>query len=92
MKDRIAGAPGQYSAVVTAGEYQKLQSGHPFTITLTRDDKPEVEGTPYNKAAVLPDSLAKKICPNISDPTPADALAALAQKASVQIVIWEADD
>lgn len=77
MKDRIAGAPGQYSAVVTGGEYQKLQSGQPFNITIMRDDKPEVEGTPYSKAAVLPDDLAETLCPDIEDPTPADALKAL---------------
>lgn len=77
MKDRIAGAPGRYSAVVTGGEYQKLLSGQPFAITMTRDDEPVVEGTPYNKAAVLPDNLATLLCPGVEDPTPADALGAL---------------
>lgn len=77
MKDRVAGAPGQYSAVVSSIEYEKLQSGQPFNITLMRDDKPEVEGTPYSKAAVLPDDLAESLCPDIEDPTPADALKAL---------------
>ena len=46
MKDRIAGTPGQYRAVVIGSEYQKLQNGQPFAIVLTRDDNPEVEGTP----------------------------------------------
>lgn len=77
MRDRVAGAPGQYSGVVTGGEFQKLQSGQPFNITLMRDDNPEVEGTPYSKAAVLPDDLAESLCPDIEDPTPADALKAL---------------
>lgn len=77
MKDRIAGAPGRYTAVVTGGEYQKLLSGQPFAITMTRDDKPVVEGTPYSKAAVLPDELATLLCLDIADPTPADALRAL---------------
>lgn len=82
MKDRIAGAPGRYSAVVTGGEYQKLLMGQPFTITLTRDDKPEVEGTPYSKAAVLPDEVAHLICPDIEDPTPADAFRGLGKRMS----------
>lgn len=77
MTDRVPGAPGQYKAVITAAELQKLQSGETFTITLTRDDQPVVQGTPYSKAAVLPDALANLLCPGISDPTPADALSAL---------------
>ncbi len=79
MKDRIAGSPGRYSAVVTGIEYQKLQAGQPFAITLTRDDKPAVEGTPYSKAAVLPDDVAKNLCPDLDDPSPADAFNALYQ-------------
>lgn len=79
MKDRIAGAPGRYSAVVAGGEYQKLQTGQPFSITLTRDDKPEVEGTPYSKAAVLPDDVAKRLCPDLEDPSPADAFDSLSK-------------
>ena len=78
MKDRIPGAPGKYSAVVAGGEYEKLQTGQPFSITLKRDDEPVEVGTPYSKAAVLPDSLAKKLCPDKEDPTPADAFSALA--------------
>mgnify|MGYP003304668693 CR=1 FL=1 len=77
MKDRIAGAPGQYKATVTSAEFNKLQNGEPFAINLKRDDKPEVEGTPYSKAAVLPDDLANKLCPRIGDPTPADAFRSL---------------
>lgn len=79
MKDRVAGAPGQYSATVTGAAFKKMQNGEPFTITLKRDDKPEVEGTPYSKAAVLPDALAEKLCPGVADPTPADALSSLAR-------------
>ena len=77
MTDRIPGAPGQYKATVTAAELEKMQNGEAFTITMTRDDQPIVEGTPYNKASVLPDDLAGSICPNVEDPAPADALRAL---------------
>lgn len=81
MKDRIPGAPGQYKAVVTEADLQKMQAGEEFAITMTRDDHPIEEGTPYSKAAVLPDALALSICPNVEDPTPADALEALHAKA-----------
>ena len=74
MKDRQPGAPGQYKAIIDAVELQKMQSGEQFVITMTRDDQPLVEGTPYNKASVLPDDLATLICPDVLDPTPADAL------------------
>ncbi len=77
MTDRVPGAPGQYKAVVTADELEKMQAGEQFTITMTRDDQPIAEGTPYSKAAVLPDSLASAICPGVPDPTPADAFSAL---------------
>lgn len=77
MQDRQPGAPGQYKATVTAAELQKLQAGEQFTITMVRDDQPIVEGTPYSKAAVLPDALAAIICPDALNPTPADAIAAL---------------
>lgn len=78
MKDRQPGAPGQYKAVVTAAELQKMQAGEAFVITMTRDDQPLVEGTPYNKASVLPDDLAAIICPGVLDPTPADAFRGVA--------------
>lgn len=77
MTDRVPGAPGQYQAVLSEEAFAKMQAGEPFTITLTRDDQPITEGTPYSKAAVLPDALAQLLCPDIEDPTPADALAAL---------------
>lgn len=77
MKDRVPGMPGQYKAVVTDAELQKMHAGEQFTITMTRDDQPIVEGTPYSKAAVLPDELAQQLCPGMDDPTPADALKAL---------------
>lgn len=77
MKDRVPGAPGQYRATVSAEEFAKLQNGEAFTITMVRDDKPLTEGTPYSKAAVLPDSVANAICPDIQDPSPADAFAGL---------------
>ena len=56
MTDRVPGAPGQYKAVIAADQQQKLQSGQTFTITLTRDDEPVVEGTPYSKAAIPADT------------------------------------
>ena len=79
MRDRIPGAPGQYTAVVTSAELQKLQNAEQFIITLMRDDQPLVEGTPYSKAAVLPDEVASRLCPEVDDPTPADAFQAAAQ-------------
>jgi len=80
MTDRVPGAPGQYSAVVTAEELLKMQNGENFTITLTRDDHPITEGTPYSKAAVLPDAVAGELCPGIQDPTPADAFGAICDR------------
>lgn len=77
MTDRVPGVPGQYRGQLTAEAYEKLQAGQPFAITLDRDDQPVVPGTPYSKAAVLPDALAAKLCPEVIDPTPADALSAL---------------
>lgn len=77
MTDRKAGAPGQYLAEISAEDLEKLQNGEQFLIVLTRDDHPVVEGTPYSKAAVLPDGIAALLCPDITDPTPADAFAAL---------------
>lgn len=77
MTDRVPGAPGQYKAVVAEAELQKMQAGESFIITMTRDDQPITEGTPYSKATVLPDELAQLLCPNKEDPTPAEALAAL---------------
>lgn len=77
MTDRQPGAPGQYVMTVSAAEVQNLLTGNPVTVILVRDDQPAVEGTPYNKASVLPDKLAEKICPSVPDPTPADAFAGL---------------
>lgn len=77
MKDRVAKSPGRYSAQVSPEDFNNLQTGKAFPITLVRDDDPEVEGTPYSKAAVLPDSIAEVLCPGVEDPTPADAFAAL---------------
>ena len=81
MTDRVPGAPGQYTMTVSAEEAQKLLTGKSVTVTLVRNDQPLVEGTPYNKASVLPDDLAAQICPNVTDPTPADALRGLLPKA-----------
>lgn len=71
MTDRQPGAPGQYKMTMNGVEY---------TVTLTRDDRPIVEGTPLNKASLLPDELAAKICPGVTNPTPADALDGLRKK------------
>ena len=79
MKNRIPGNPGRYSAVVPYEEVEKLQSGQPFSIRLTRDDNPVEEGTPYSKETVLPDSVAEQLCPDNTNPTPADAFASLAK-------------
>ena len=80
MTDRVPGAPGQYILTVSAAEAQKILTGEQVTVTLKRDDQPLVEGTPYNKASVLPDELAAMICPGISDPTPADAYVGLLKR------------
>lgn len=79
MTDRKPGAPGQYKAVITADQIAAMNSGEEFTVTLTRDDRPIAEGTPYNKAAVLPDDLAQALG-LVGDPTPADALWALHER------------
>lgn len=79
MRDRIPGAPGQYAAVIDQAQLQKLQNAEQFIITLRRDDQPLVEGTPYSKAAVLPDAVAAQLCPQVDDPTPADAFETVAQ-------------
>ena len=73
MTDRIPGAPGRYQAQFADGEL----AGKEFTVTLRRDDNPITEGTPYNKANVLPDALAVQLCPELPDPAPKDAFNAL---------------
>ena len=73
MHDRQPGAPGQYKMTIDAAELQKMLAGEACTVVLTRDDQPIAQGTPYNKASVLPDELAAQICPSVIDPTPADA-------------------
>ena len=73
MHDRQPGAPGQYKMTISATELQNFLAGETCTVALTRDDQPLAEGTPYNKASVLPDDLAAQICPSVTDPTPADA-------------------
>lgn len=80
MTDRQPGAPGQYILTIDASVAQNILIGLPVPVTLVRDDQPVVEGTPYNKASVLPDSLAARICPTVTDPTPADALYGLSKK------------
>lgn len=80
MQDRIPGVPGQYKGVIAPEQVGALQSGEPFSIQLQRDDQPVVEGTPYSKAAVLPEELAKQLCPEIEDPAPKDAFQALADR------------
>ena len=52
MTDRVPGMPGQYKLTM---------NGQTLSVTIERDDQPLVEGTPYNKASVLPDSLANKL-------------------------------
>lgn len=95
MTDRQPGAPGQYKAVIDTAELLKMQKGEQFTITMTRDDQPLVEGTPYNKASVLPDDLAEIICPDTTDPTPADAFRGVAAHKfllSIPMSLWVGTD
>lgn len=95
MTDRQPGAPGQYKAIIEAAELMKMQSGEQFVITLSRDDQPIVEGTPYNKASVLPDELAAVICPGVLDPTPADAFRGVAAQrwtVSLAPADWNGDE
>lgn len=73
MHDRQPGAPGQYKMKIDAAQLQLLMAGEVCSVILTRDDQPIAAGTPYNKASVLPDSVAARICPSVTDPTPADA-------------------
>ena len=74
MTDRVPGAPGQYKAVIQSAELEKLNRAESFIITLTRDDHPIIQGTPYCKETVLPEELGTSICPDLEDPTLADAL------------------
>lgn len=83
MTDRQPGAPGQYKMIMDGVEH---------TVVLVRDDHPILEGTPYNKASVLPDDLAARICPTVIDPTPADAFNGLRKKkfpATLFAANWE---
>ncbi len=77
MTDRVPGAPGQYQMVIAQDQFTLLQKGQNAVVNIKRDDKPITEGTPYSKLTVLPDELAKKICPDVLDPTPADAFRGL---------------
>lgn len=91
MHDRQPGAPGQYKMTIDAAELQKLLAGETCTVVLTRDDQPVAQGTPYNKASVLPDELAARICPSVLDPTPADAfrnLIARRATATLSVAGW----
>ena len=80
MQDRIPGSPGQYKATIPADQLQALQTGEQFVMQLERNDNPLVEGTPYSKAAVLPDALAAQLCPEVEDPAPKDAFQAWADR------------
>lgn len=87
MTDRVPGAPGQYTMTVSASDAQKLLTGESVSVTLIRDDQPVVEGTPYNKASVLPDELASRLCPNVVDPTPADAMNGLSKRKNPETLL-----
>ena len=88
MQDRIPGAPGQYLFKISADEIQKLMNAEECVVVLERDDQPVVEGTPLSKATFLPDDLAAELCPEVEDPTPADALRYLNRKSSMKL-LWE---
>lgn len=90
MQDRQPGAPGQYILKISVEEVQKLLNSEDCVVVLTRDDQPVVEGTPLNKATFLPDELAAKICPDIEDPTPADALQNVFNKAKDAVIMTTA--
>lgn len=87
MTDRVPSKPGQYTAVIEPDTAANVSIGAPFTITLTRDDQPVTEGTPYNKASVLPDELADMLCPGVSDPTPAQAVKQFATRTLTGVIV-----
>lgn len=74
MKDRVPLYPGRVKLEPVAGQAN--------TYDMTRADQPQQEGTKLNKANLLTDETVAKIWPNASerpaDPTPNEALAALA--------------
>ena len=78
MKDRISGSPGRYRAIVETSDLQNMKDGYPFNITLSRDDDPIEDGTPYCKDTILPDDVADALCPGMTNPNPADALRSVA--------------
>lgn len=80
MTDRKPRYPGRKLATIPAGEIARMNAGQEFSITLKRDDDPIVPGTPYNKASVLPNSLAAALCSDVLNPTPADAFRGLYKK------------
>lgn len=76
MKDRVPLYPGRVTLTPVAGQAN--------TYDMVRADQPTQEGTPLNKANLLADDVAAKLGLT-GDPTPNDALDALAdQKASKQ--------
>lgn len=76
MKDRVPLYPGRVTLTPVAGQAN--------TYDMVRADQPTQEGTPLNKANLLADAVAAKLGLT-GDPTPNDALDALAdQKASRQ--------
>lgn len=76
MKDRVPLYPGRVTLTPVPGQAN--------TYDMVRADQPTQEGTPLNKANLLADAVAAKLG-LAGDPTPNDALDALAdQKASKQ--------
>lgn len=76
MKDRVPLYPGRVTLTPVPGQAN--------TYDMVRADQPTQEGTPLNKANLLADAVAAKLGLT-GDPTPNDALDALAdQKASKQ--------
>lgn len=92
MQDRIPGAPGQYAMKIDSESLHKFLNAEECTVVLQRDDHPIVEGTPLNKATFLPDDLAAELCPDIEDPTPADAVRKLARKTNEAYAATESEE
>lgn len=92
MRDRIPGAPGQYAMRIDSESLQKFLNAEECTVVLQRDDHPIIEGTPLNKATFLPDDLAAELCPDIDDPTPADAVRKLARNTNEAYKATESEE
>lgn len=69
MTDRVPGRPRRYKITL-----EDSGAGTVIYGVIEYADEPVTVGTPINKETMLPDALAAMICPDIADPTPANAL------------------